>query len=512
MGSEENFSASKEDNPFSQDSFVGFTEEEPDNIPKTSTQHSDPFNDNLEDTAKGVALKEDVTDNSSQQDVEDHSGKQETSHSSRLETVFEEPVLSDPFLQSDPFSVTSVSTTASANLSLASSLPEEEPRSKFQLITPHSELDLVNSDLNFTPFEHDPFEEEPFYSESIKSDLPASSEFVAAFDQFHLAINNPPDHLFESSNTLDSANSSFDHQGPADSLLNDLDQSEPVDHSQPLDSHKKPISESDIELHVLDEMAVDINSTADLQDFDNAFTLDDLSNVIAEMELVSESFEEPPTPPPVVEKPKKPQAPPPVATKKYEFQRKPVRTNEQSPKKPESFLNDVNVEKNRTTSQKIDLDIAGDVFSELEAQLQQELSDDAPPGKSAHQVPDEVKEVLKELNAPYSLGLEDMESDLGIKSEDSKDNVGDLISQLQGDFDAEGKVDEVGTQEGEVGEADFHGEDDGLKDQFASSSMDDLLSELEGMEDKDNSTTLPPPTLPKSTKVADKEELVEDPV
>ena len=162
--------------------------------------------------------------------------------------------------------------------------------------------------------------------------------------------------------------------------------------------------------------------------------------------------------------------------------------------------------------QKIDLDIAGDVFSELEAQLQQELSDDAPPGKSADQVPDEVKEVLKELNAPYSMGLEDIESDLGMKSGDSKDNVGDLISQLQGDFDdMEGTQQEENGPE-ENGDVEFEEEDDTLKDQFAGSSMDDLLSQLKGMEDNDDTMTVPPPTLPKPSKVTHKEELIEDPV
>jgi len=498
-------SDSKEDTLFGQDTFVGFTKEELDSFPSTTAQYFDPFNDNLEDTAKII------TDNNSQQDLEELTDKKDSSKlngSATLETVFEEPVLSDPFLQSDPFGDSSVSTTASANPSLANSLPEEEPRSKFHLITPHSELDLTNT-ANFSsglsPFIYNPFEEEPFFSEGVKTDLQASSEFVSAFDQFDSAINNPPDHLFGSSNALDSTDSSFDHQGPTDSLL---DKSEPIDPvDSQLDSHIEPVSQSDIESHCLDEMAVDVNNIPDLQDLDGAFTLDDLSNVIAEMELVSESLNEEPPTPPAIEKPKKLKAPPPVAAKKYE--RKPVRTNEQSPKKPESFLNEANMEKNKTSPQKIDLDIAGDVFSELEAQLQLELSDDAPPGKSADQVPDEVKEVLKELNAPYSMGLEDIESDLGMKSEDSKDNVGDLISQLQGDF--EGTQQEENELE-ENGDIELEGEGDTLKDDFASSSMDDLLSQLQGMEDEDNSTAVPPPTLPKPSKVVDKEELIEDPV
>ena len=485
---------------------MGFTEEEFNNFPTTVAQHSDPFNDNLEDTAKAAVLKQ---EKNPQQDSEEQFDKKEVETPATLETVFEEPVLSDPFLQSDPFGGSFVSTTASAYPSLANSLPEEEPRSKFQLITPHSELDLANTvgfNSDFSSFVYDPFEEELFFSEGIKTDLQASSEFLSAFDQFDSAISNPPDHLFESSNTLDSADSSFDHQGPVDSLFDNLDESKLVD---PVDSqlgNKEPITITSQS----DNMAVDVNNVPDLQDLDNAFSLDDLSNVIAEMELVSESLNEEPPTPPAVEKPKKPQVPPPVATKKYE--RKPIRTNEQSPEKPESFLNEVNMEKNKTSTQKIDLDIAGDVFSELEAQLQQELSDDAPPGKSADQVPDEVKQVLKELNAPYSMGLEDIEADLGIESEDSKDNVGDLISQLQGDFDEVGEIQE------ENGDVDFEEEqddtleDDTLKDEFASSSMDDLLSQLKGMEDEDNSTTVPPLTLPKPSKVADKEEVIEDPV
>ena len=513
-GIEDSSSDSKEDNSFSQGNFVGFTEKELDNFPTTVPQHSDPFNDNLEDTAK-AAEKE--TGENSEQDLEEFTAKKEASElkgPATLETVVEEPVLSDPFLQSDPFGGSFVSTTASAIPSLANSLPEEEPRSKFHLITPHSELHLSNTDnffSDFSPFVYDPFEEEPFFSEGVKTDLQANSEFVSAFDQFDSAINNLPDHLFESSNALDSNNSSFDFQGPFDSPSDESKPVDPVDsqldHSQPVDSHTETLSQSDIESHCLDEMAVDVNNIPDLQDLDSAFTLDDLSNVIAEMELVSESLNEEPSPPPAVEKPK---APPPVATKKYE--RKPFRTNDQSPKKPESFLNEVNMEKNKTSPQKIDLDIAGDVFSELEAQLQQELSDDAPPGKSADQVPDEVKEVLKELNAPYSMGLEDIESDLGMKSGDSKDNVGDLISQLQGDFDdMEGTQEEENEPE-ENGDVEFEEEDDTLKDQFAGSSMDDLLSQLKGMEDDDDTMTVPPPTLPKPSKVTHKEELIEDPV
>ena len=517
-GIEDSSSDSKEDNSFGEGNFVGFTEEELDNFPTTVPQHSDPFNDNLEDTAK-AAEKE--VDKNSEQDLEEFTVKRASKLKgpATLETVVEEPVLSDPFLQSDPFGGSFVSTTASAIPSLANSLPEEEPRSKFHLITPHSELHLANTDnfsSDFSPFVYDPFEEEPFFSEGVITDLQASSEFVSAFDQFDSAINNPPDHLFESSNTLDSNNSSFDFQGPFDSPSDESKPVDPVDsqldHSNPVDSQTETLSQSDIESHCLDEMAVDVNNIPDLQDLDSAFTLDDLSNVIAEMELVSESLNEEPPTPPAVEKPKKPKAPPPVATKKYE--RKPVRTNEQSPKKPESFLNEVNMEKNKTSPQKIDLDIASDVFSELEAQLQQELSDDAPPGKSADQVPDEVKEVLKELNAPYSMGLEDIESDLGMKSGDSKDNVGDLIylSYVQGNFDdMEGTQQEENGPE-ENGDDELGVEDDTLEDEFAGSSMDDLLSQLKGMEDKDDTTTIPPPTLPKPSKVIHKEELIEDPV
>ena len=112
------------------------------------------------------------------------------------------------------------------------------------------------------------------------------------------------------------------------------------------------------------------------------------------------------------------------------------------------------------------------------------------------------------------MGLEDIESDLGMKSGDSKDNVGDLIylSYVQGNFDdMEGTQQEENGPE-ENGDDELGVEDDTLEDEFAGSSMDDLLSQLKGMEDKDDTTTIPPPTLPKPSKVTHKEELIEDPV
>ena len=109
------------------------------------------------------------------------------------------------------------------------------------------------------------------------------------------------------------------------------------------------------------------------------------------------------------------------------------KSNEQSTtKKPQSYLNEVNVQKSKEKAPQIDTDIAGDVFSELEAELQQEIL------ARSDQVPDEVKEVLKELNAPYTMGLENLKVELGVKSNDAtKTGVEDLISELHGMGDFE---------------------------------------------------------------------------
>ena len=123
------------------------------------------------------------------------------------------------------------------------------------------------------------------------------------------------------------------------------------------------------------------------------------------------------------------------------------------------------------------------------------------------QVPDEVKEVLKELNAPYTMGLENLEVELGVKSNDStKAGVGDLISELHGMGDFENLGDEMQPDEdAELAES-------GLGDAYTESSMDDLLSELKGMDDRDKRKS-GPPVLPKPSKGAkEKTPADEDPL
>ena len=67
-------------------------------------------------------------------------------------------------------------------------------------------------------------------------------------------------------------------------------------------------------------MALGSSAIPDIQDLDSAFSLDDCTNIIAEIELVTESLNEEPVqaPPTVAEKPKK-AAPPSVAEKPKKF-------------------------------------------------------------------------------------------------------------------------------------------------------------------------------------------------
>ena len=567
--SEEDKSISEEENPFRKDSFIGL-----ENIQCDNTQ---PFSSNtsLGDKTSGscdcnsadtkadqeeeenpfrkdsfVLLQEEQLANAKElQNNIDH--KAEPS----LNAVVEEPLFHDPFLQSDPFTA-KAATKLSSDKDTLDSLPEEEPRSKFQLIAPYSELvtlELADSD-QLAPFEYDPFEEEPFFSEqphlASNSLTAAASNLYTGFDNSNIppplwessivdkgSIDNSWHHFDSFDHSFDPHFDTLDHNfAPTDSLFSAVDKKEdqpvdkfeselPVDHpidleppidlpvdleppiDPPFDFSDHSVEESDISL---DKMAVDANAIPDIQDLDNTFSLDDLTSVIAEMELVTESLNEEPTPPPVAEKPKKPTPPsvtekpkkasPPVPAKKYE-KKPPIKSNEQTSKKPQSFLNEVNLEKSKEKAQQIDIDIAGDVFSELEEQLQQELL------ARSDQVPDEVKEVLKELNAPYTMGLENIEAELGVKSGESEGNVGDLISELHGMGDFENL--------GEEEEAEQNGDEQlselvesGLTDAYAESSMDDLLSELKGMDD-DNSG-LPPPTLPKPIKSVKEEAPTEE--
>ena len=437
-----------------------------------------------------------------------------------LNTVLERPPFHDPFFQ-DPFT-SKVETKFSLDNNLVS---EEEPRSKCELIAPHSEaINLVFE--QFAPFEYDPFEEEPFFSEHSAAALHSPSKSTA--NSLYTDFDIPPP-LLESSISGDKESTdsgtqwhhfdSFDHSfdphfdtldhnsATTDSLFSDID-----DHSvssvdyrvvkslRPVDLEPPAVLSVDEPDISSDKMAVDANAIPDIQDLDNTFSLDDLTSVIAEMELVTESLNEEPTPPPVVEKPKKPspsipekpkKAFPPVPAKK----KPPTKSNEQSTKKPQSFLNEVNVQKSKEKGQQIQIDIAGDVFSELEEQLQQELM------ARSDQVPDEVKEVLKELNAPYTMGLENLEADLGVKSGDSGGNVGDLISELHGMGDFE-NLNEEGEPKQNEDEPSSELAESGLTDAYAESSMDDLLSELKGMDDSNSNATLPPPTLPRPKRAS----------
>ena len=572
VSEEEDKGISEEENPFRKDSFIGLENVQCDKVEKFSFNNSQPFNSN---TASGDKTFESCDHNSADTKVDQEenpfrkdsfvlfqeeqlaSAKELQNNIDRkaeasLNTVVEEPLFHDPFLQSDPFTTKPV-TELSPDKDTLDSLPEEEPRSKFQLIAPHSELgnlELADSD-QLAPFEYNPFEEEPFFSEqpAIISHLTSNSLAAAVSDSYFGFDNSDiPPPLLESS-IVDSSTQwhfdSFDHSFdphfdtldhnsvPNNSLFSAVDKKErcvdqpvdkveselPVDH--PIDSEPSIDPPVDLEPTLdppfdfsdsveepdlsLDKMAVDANAIPDIQDLDNTFSLDDLTSVIAEMELVTESLNEEPTPPPVAEKPKKVSPPsvaekpkkasPPVPAKKYE--KKPAsKSNEQSSKKPQLFLNEVNLEKSKEKAQQIDIDIAGDVFSELEEQLQQELL------ARSDQVPDEVKEVLKELNAPYTMGLENIEAELGVKSGDSEGDVGDLISELHGmgDFENLGEVIEEEEEEFKQNGDEQSSElaESGLTDAYAESSMDDLLSELKGMDDGNNA--IPPPTLPKPKK------------
>ena len=540
--SEEDESFREEDNPFRKDSFVGLESTHCDTVENSSVTNTQSITDSfcakiIESADKIVGSCDHSTD-SREQEQENPFRKDsfvllqeeqlastkglvnnaEHTAESSLNTVVENSPFHDPFLQSDPFK-TEAATKSSFDKDTLDSLPEEEPRSKFQLITPYSQLvDLELADsVPFVPFEYDPFEEEPFLSEQ-KVLLESSVEDKESCD------SNTQWHQFDSfDHSFDPHFDTFDHNfGPSDSLFSAVDNhlepfvDQPVDLDPPVDLavHSKLAVDHPVDLdppidldldNSLDKMAVDANAIPDIQDLDNAFSLDDLTSVITEMELVTESLNEEPaqTPPAVAKKPKKSpspsvtekpkKVPPPVPTKKSE--KKPFTTNnEQSTKKPQSFLNEVNVQKSKEKAQQIDIDIAGDVFSELEAQLQQELL------AGSDQVPDEVKEVLKELNAPYTMGLENIEVELGVKSDDSHGNVGDLISELHGMGDFENLDDEEEEPQQNGDEPVSELAESGLADTYADASMDDLLSELKGMEDRDQKSSLLPPTLPKSAK------------
>ena len=546
---EEDKSISEEDNPFCRDSFIGLESIQCDTV-ESSVNNSQSFNDPFSSKPESVDKTFGPCDHTSDNSVEEEENpfrkdsfvllqeqlaitKELTSSTTdhktdpSSNTVVGELSFRDPFLQSDPFSSKAATSSGEKD-----TLPEEEPQSKFHLITPHAELadsELVDS-VEVVPFEYDPFEEEPFFLEcTVTNSHLTSNSFTATSDSYSAfdTCDIPPP-LLESSvvdkeslqwHQFDSFDHSFDphfdtvdhNSEPSDSLFSasgnnsepfidkPLDSEQPVDLKPPLDHPCDLESPVDSELdNSSDKMALDSSAIPDIQDLDNAFSLDDLTNVIAEMELVTESLNEepvqaPPTvaekpkkaaPPSVAEKPKK--VPPPVPNKKYE---KPLsKSNEQSTtKKPQSYLNEVNVQKSKEKAPQIDIDIAGDVFSELEAELQGLLD-------RSDQVPDEVKEVLKELNAPYTMGLENLEVELGIKSNDAtKTGVGDLISELHGMGDFENLDDEEQQYE------DAELAQSGLADAYADSSTEDLLSELKGMEDKDKRKS-GPPVLPKPSK------------
>ena len=551
----EDKSVSEEENPFRKDSFINLENVQCDKVESSSFNNIQPFSSN---TSSGEKTFEscDCADTKVEQEEENPFRKdsfvllqeEQLAKAKELQNNIDhkeepslntEPLFHDPFLQSDPFT-TKATTKLSSDKGTLDSLPEEEPRSKLQLIAPHSELvnlELVNSD-QLAPFEYNPFEEEPFFTEQLTtSDSLASavSDSYTGFNNSHIPppllessivdngnLDNSWHHFDNFDHSFDPHFDTFDHNPvPTDSLFSAVDKNDQiadkveselsVDHSvdsellidPPFDFSDSAVEEADVSL---DKMAVNANTVPDIQDLDNTFSLDDLTSVIAEMELVTESLnEEPPTPPPVAEKPKKPappsvaekpkKAPPSVPAKKHE-KKLSTENNEQSSKKPQSFLNQVNLEKSKERAQQIDIDIAGDVFSELEEQLQQELL------ARSDQVPDEVKEVLKELNAPYTMGLENIEAELGVKSGESEGNVGDLISELHGmgDFENLGEEEEEAKQNGDEQLSELA--ESGLTDAYAESSMDDLLSELKGMDD--GGSGLPPPTLPKPKK-ADKE-------
>lgn len=569
MVCEEDKSISEEDNPFRKDSFIGLESTQCDTVENSvnnSQSFNDPFSPKTESVDKTFGSCDHTTDSSVEEEnpfrkdsfvllqeqlaitKELPSSTTDRKTEPSLNTVVGEVSFHDPFLQSDPFS--SKAATSSDKKDILESLPEEEPRSKFHLITPHAELadsELADS-VEVVPFEYDPFEEEPFFSEhTVTNSHLTSNSFTATSDSYSgFDTCDIPPPLLESSvdkenlqwhqfdsfdHSFDPHFDTFDHKSePSDSLFSasgnnpepfgdqPLDLEPPVDLAvdlkPPLDHPPcdlEPSVDSELE-DSSDKMALDSSAVPDIQDLDNAFSLDDLTNVIAEMELVTESLNEEPaqTPPTVAEKPKKAaspsvaekpkKVPPPVPTKKHE---KPLsKSNEQATtKKPQSYLNEVNVQKSKEKAPQIDIDIAGDVFSELEAELQQELL------ARSDQVPDEVKEVLKELNAPYTMGLENLEVELGVKTNDaSKAGVGDLISELHGMGDFENLDDEAQQDEDpELAES-------GLADEYAESSMEDLLSELKGMEDKDKRKS-GPPVLPKPGKVAkEKTPAEEDPL
>ena len=94
-----------------------------------------------------------------------------------------------------------------------------------------------------------------------------------------------------------------------------------------------------------------------------------------------------------------------------------------------------------------------------------------------------------------------MEADLGVKSGDSGGNVGDLISELHGMGDFE-NLNEEGEPKQNEDEPSSELAESGLTDAYAESSMDDLLSELKGMDDSNSNATLPPPTLPRPKRAS----------
>lgn len=547
-------SKSEEVTSFHKDSFVGLECDKVESSSKNSYSSTQPFSDSF--SSKKASLNEPFSScdhNSADSEVVEEENpfrkdsfvllqeeelasireqRSITDHKPQpyLDTVVKEPSFQDPFFQSDPFSIVEA-TKLSSGKDTVNFLPEEEPRSKFQLITPHSEL---ADSIQIVPIEYDPFEEEPFFSEGtgenshLTNNSAAVVDLSIPFSSFDGASpllgssfidrestdSSTQWHSFDHS--FDPQFDTFDHNfGLADSLFSTVDHClEPLV-DQPVDKFNlEPPVDSELD-NPSDKMAVDASTVPDFQDLDNTFSLDDLTNVIAEMELVTESLNEEPAPsPPTV--PKKPKKPPSVAEKpkkafplvpaKKHEQTSTTKSNEQLTKKPQSFLNEVNLEKNKEKTQQIDIDIGDDVFSELEAQLQEEIL------ARSDQVPDEVKEVLKELNAPYTMGLENIEAELGVKSDDSKGNVGDLISELHGmgDFENDEGEEIEGDDEEQVSEL----AESGLDDAYTGSSMDDLLSELKGMDDGGQSSGNPPPTLPPKPRKTSKQKtpVEEDPL
>ena len=83
-----------------------------------------------------------------------------------------------------------------------------------------------------------------------------------------------------------------------------------------------------------------------------------------------------------------------------------------------------------------------------------------------------------------------------------------MISELHGMGDDDGLDDEEVQQDEDEPSSELA--ESGLADAYTGSSMDDLLSELKGMDDGDQSSSVPPPTLPKPSKTAKQKKPVEE--